>query len=143
MTKCVGDNFKMLVTLLAILVTNIRYLLTLGSGTNFQKMSPRSLFCRQHSKIVTNFKSPTLQCHQHDCSRIGWINSLEFFEFFHNSRAEKSVKVKSNFWLGITSSKMTIFKNFFYHLNQHKNLWDFIQNHAKMFMHSWVVKILF
>ena len=27
-TKCVGDNFKMLVTVLAILVTNIHYLFT-------------------------------------------------------------------------------------------------------------------
>ena len=29
-----GDNFKMLVTVLAILVTNILYRLTLVSGTN-------------------------------------------------------------------------------------------------------------
>ena len=41
-TKCVGDNFKMLVTVLAILVTNILYLLALASGINIQKMSPRS-----------------------------------------------------------------------------------------------------
>ena len=40
--KCVGDNFKMLVTVLAISVTNILYLLTLAFGTNIQKMSPRS-----------------------------------------------------------------------------------------------------
>ncbi len=33
-TKCVGDNFKMLVTVLAFLVTNIYYLFTLASGTN-------------------------------------------------------------------------------------------------------------
>ena len=58
----------MLVTVLAISVTNILYLLTLALGTNIQKMSPRSQFCRQHSKIVTNYKSPTSQCHQHDCS---------------------------------------------------------------------------
>ena len=37
-TKCVGDNYKMLVTVLAILVTNIHYLL----GTNIEKMSPTS-----------------------------------------------------------------------------------------------------
>ena len=42
-TKCVGINFKMLVTVLAILVTNIHYLFTLASGTNIQKMSPTSL----------------------------------------------------------------------------------------------------
>jgi len=39
-TKCVGD--KMLVTVLAILVINIIYLIILVSGTNIQKMSPRS-----------------------------------------------------------------------------------------------------
>ena len=32
-------------------------------------MSSRSWFCRQHSRIVINCKSPTSQCHQHDCSR--------------------------------------------------------------------------
>ena len=36
-TKCVGDNLKVLVTVLAILATNIIYLLTLASGTNIQK----------------------------------------------------------------------------------------------------------
>ena len=41
-TKYVGDNFKMLVTILAILVTKIFYLLTLASGTIIQKMSPIS-----------------------------------------------------------------------------------------------------
>jgi len=41
-TKWVGYQFKMLVTVWAILVTNILYLLTWASGTNIQKMSPRS-----------------------------------------------------------------------------------------------------
>ena len=41
-TKCVGDNFKILVTVLAISVTNILYLLTLALGNNIQRMSPRS-----------------------------------------------------------------------------------------------------
>ena len=72
-TKCVGDNFKMLVTVFAISFTHILYLLTLASGTNIQKMSPRSKFCRQNSKIVTNYKSPTSQCHQHACSHLFWI----------------------------------------------------------------------
>ena len=58
-TKCVDDNFKMLVTVLAFLVTNIHYLFTLASGTNTQKMSPASKFSHQHPQIVTNFKSPT------------------------------------------------------------------------------------
>ena len=47
-TKCVGDNNKILVTILAILVTNIHYLFTLASGTNFQKISPTSKFSHQH-----------------------------------------------------------------------------------------------
>ena len=58
----------MLGTFLAISVTSTTPLLTLASSTNIKKMSPRSYFCRQHSKIVTNWKSPTSQCHQHDCS---------------------------------------------------------------------------
>jgi len=37
-TICVRDNFKILVTVLAILVTNIFYLLLLVSGTNTQKI---------------------------------------------------------------------------------------------------------
>ena len=32
-TKCAGDNHKMLVTVLAILVTNLLYLFTLALGT--------------------------------------------------------------------------------------------------------------
>ena len=61
-TKYVGDNYKMLVTVLAILVTNIHYLFTLASGTNIQKMSSTSKFNRQHPQIITNLsqlKSPT------------------------------------------------------------------------------------
>jgi len=65
--------FKMLVTFLAISVTSTTPLLTLASSTDIQKMSPRSYFCRQHSKIVTNGKSPTSQCHQHDCSLFEFL----------------------------------------------------------------------
>ena len=49
---------KMLVTVVALLVTNIHYRFTLASGTNILKMSPTSKFCQQHSKINTNVKSP-------------------------------------------------------------------------------------
>ena len=38
--NCVGDNNKMLVTVLAILITNIHYRFTSASGTNIQKISP-------------------------------------------------------------------------------------------------------
>ena len=41
-TKCVGDKIKMLVTVSAISVTNIHYLLTLAFGSNIQKMSPQA-----------------------------------------------------------------------------------------------------
>ena len=58
--KYVGDNFEMLVTVLADFVTNILYLLALASGTNIQKMSPISKFYREHLKNVTNIHlSPT------------------------------------------------------------------------------------
>ena len=40
MTKCVGDNYTMLVKVLAILVTNIHNLFTLVSGTDIQTKSP-------------------------------------------------------------------------------------------------------
>ena len=64
-TKCVGDNFEMLVTVLAVSVNNIRYLLTEASGTNNQKMSPISKFwsltsnnCHQ-DKVTNIHLSPT------------------------------------------------------------------------------------
>ena len=47
-TKFFGDNYKMLVTVLAILVININYILSLASGTNIHKMSPTSKFSLQH-----------------------------------------------------------------------------------------------
>jgi len=56
-TKCVGDNFKMLVTVLAILVTNIHYFYALGSDIIIQKKSPTSKFSNQHPEAVTNFLS--------------------------------------------------------------------------------------
>ena len=51
----VGDNFKMFVTVSAILITNIHYGFTLVSSTIIKK------------KIVNNFKSPTSRCHQIPC----------------------------------------------------------------------------
>ena len=67
-TKCVGDNFEILVTVLAVFVTNILCCLTLASGTYIQKMSPISKCCHQQPKIVIYIKSPTCTCHQHLCS---------------------------------------------------------------------------
>ena len=62
-TKRVGDEYKMLVTVSANLVTNIPYLFTLATGTNIQKMSSLSKFCHHHPKIVTNINSPKSWCH--------------------------------------------------------------------------------
>ena len=45
--KCVADNLQILVTLLAMSVTNILYFLILASGTNIQK-------CHQDSNSVAN-----------------------------------------------------------------------------------------
>jgi len=58
--KSVGDNFKMLVTVLAILVTNILYFLTLASGC------PTSKRWHQDLKFVAKILklSPTVS-HQH------------------------------------------------------------------------------
>ena len=47
-TNCVGDNFRILVTVLAILITNIHFLLGLASSK-------------------PSVKSSTSQCHQHHC----------------------------------------------------------------------------
>ena len=62
-TKCVGDNFEMLLTVLAIMVTNINYLFTLALGTNIKKI-------HQHRNSVTNIqKSSPILGYQHDCHR--------------------------------------------------------------------------
>ena len=53
-TKCVRDNFEMLVTVLAVFVPNVLYLSTLAFGTNIRKMPPISKFRHQDPKIVIN-----------------------------------------------------------------------------------------
>ena len=67
----VGDGSmlvtEILVTVLAILDTNVNYIFTLAPGTNIQEMSPTSKFCQQNPKIGANSKSPTSGCHQHHC----------------------------------------------------------------------------
>jgi len=45
---CIGDNYMMLVTVLTIFVNSIRYLFTLVSSINFQKLSSTSKFSRKH-----------------------------------------------------------------------------------------------
>ena len=72
-TKCVGDNFKMLVTILIMLVTNILYLLTskrchqdLNSVANILKLSPT--VSHQHHN-VTNMTV---------AENLTWIFSITF-----------------------------------------------------------------
>ena len=48
-TKCVGDNFEMLVSVFAVFVTNILYLIALALGTNN---------CHRH-KVINIHLSPT------------------------------------------------------------------------------------
>ena len=82
--KYVGDNFEMLVAVLADFVTNIPCLQALASGINIQKMSLISKFCHQHPKIVTNIKSPTSTCHQHLCSHIIMMKVFtRFLNYLH------------------------------------------------------------
>ena len=52
MTKCVGDHYKMLVTVLAISVTDISFSISVGH----QHSKPSSKFYHQHPIIVINFK---------------------------------------------------------------------------------------
>ena len=54
---------NVLVTISAILVTNIDYLFTIASDTNIQKMTNIEI----QLPTSTKFKSPTSRCHQHDC----------------------------------------------------------------------------
>ena len=58
-TRCVGDNFKMLVTVLVISIISILYPLTLALGTNIKR-------CHQDLNSVANNPklSPTVS-HQH------------------------------------------------------------------------------
>ena len=58
-TKCVGDNFEMLVTVLIVFVANILYLSTLSWGTKIQKMSPISKFTNiSHQYQPETFRAP-------------------------------------------------------------------------------------
>ena len=57
-TKCVGDNYEMLVTVLVILVTNIHYRFIKALDSNIKQISP--LLSHQH------------HCHQFDI----WSNLL-------------------------------------------------------------------
>ena len=71
-TKCVrdmmSDIYKMLVTVLAIFVTNIHYSFTVASGNNIQKMSPTSNFSHQFEDVFDDIFNRSLATridHQH------------------------------------------------------------------------------
>ena len=51
--ECVAENFKILVTVLTVFVTNIMYLLIKASGINIEISSLTPENCYQHS-LVTN-----------------------------------------------------------------------------------------
>ena len=74
--KCVSDNFEILVTVLAVVVTNILYFFTLATGsniiTNIKIPSPTP-------KIITKIKSSTSTCDQHLCSPRKLQTYLWFF----------------------------------------------------------------
>ena len=57
-TKCDGDNFEMLVTILAVFVTNVLDFLTQTSGTNIQKDVTNIEKYHQH-KVISIQLSPT------------------------------------------------------------------------------------
>ena len=80
-TECVGDNYKILVTVLAIFITNIHYFFALqvASGTNIQRMSPTSKFC-----------SPTLSHTHHDVTNI---------TFTHEQNSKKVVSQYRKFFI--------------------------------------------
>ena len=95
-TKYIGDNLKMSVTVLVILVTNIQYLL-----------SPRSNFCHQ-------FKSPAKRCHQVGDTNITvsrWSRSIVgnlTLEIWRNS----DLKLEGSPWIKINKNSYLLFCDF-------------------------------
>ena len=75
-TKYVGDNFEMLVTVLADFVTKILYFLALASVTNIQKMSPTST-CHKHPLVTNIYVAATTAKAFFGCDFIIW--ALSFF----------------------------------------------------------------
>ena len=63
-TKCVGNDYKMMVTVVSPFWSpKSTMFFTLAPGTNIKKISRASKFSHQHPQIVTNFTSATSQCH--------------------------------------------------------------------------------
>ena len=69
----------MLVTVLAVFVTNILYLSTLSLGTNIQKMSPKPKNCHQHIVINTHSSPRSMWPYQSfKCSHVGKSSDWKF-----------------------------------------------------------------
>ena len=79
-TKCVGDNFEMLVMVLAVFVTNILNLSTLASGTNNVQYSKDVT----NIEIFTNIKSP-LETLQHPLGTNIYEAMVVVYSNFQNS----------------------------------------------------------
>jgi len=64
-TKCIGENFKMLMTVVAIFVTNSNIFLPEQRGNYFKK-------CHQHQYLVINIHklSPTSGHQHHDATNV-------------------------------------------------------------------------
>ena len=101
-TKSVGDNHKMLLTVLTILITNIHYLFTMASRPTIQKILLTLKFSHQHPQIVTNFKSPTSLS---PISPLLWWWILVFPKF--TSRTYKRFKYRSYSFIKITPTNTT------------------------------------
>ena len=73
-TKCIGDKYKMLVTVLAVLVTNIHFL-QWRQAPIFKRFDTH-----RKKKILTNFESLTSRYYQNHCHRglksIRWKDRL-------------------------------------------------------------------
>ena len=80
-TKCISDNYKVLVTVLAIMVVNIHYCFTLAPGTNIEILPPTSK--NLHQREVTNITT----------TGIGGLYSYIRYVFDYNSRPCPGVHV--------------------------------------------------
>ena len=94
-TKCVGDNFEMLVTVSAVFVISLLYLLTLASGTNIQKMSPISKFFHEKKN-----------CHQHKVTNIYVAKSVRRTRYKTNAALFMTVILIMKTFLSLNKTKI-------------------------------------
>ena len=92
-TKRVGDNFKMLVTVLAISVINILYLLILALGTS--NVGPISRRCHQHHD-VTNMIVATWSVSLKTCEKCYSMSTPETGFWLLNKWSIKIIQIWFN-----------------------------------------------